>query len=82
MLCIHYHKTIISGKLTFEEFFKIVDEAQKNKARSERSRKRKADDDFVYEDDEDFEAEGDIAADEDEDDDSWMPDSPKATGWS
>ena len=68
--------------MTFEEFFKIVDQVQKDKGRSERSRKRKADGDFVYEDDEDFEAEEDVLADEDDEEDSWMPDSSKATGWS
>ena len=73
--------SIVLGRLTFEEFFKIVDQAQKDKGRGERSRKRKADGDYVYEDDNDFEAEDDLLGFEDNEDDSWMPESPKATGW-
>ena len=71
----------ISGKMTFEEFSKVLDESKKSKGRSERNRKRKADGDFVYEEEEDYEAEDDKLSDENVEDESWVPDAPKTTGW-
>ncbi|XP_076462088.1 general transcription factor 3C polypeptide 3-like [Babylonia areolata] len=71
--------TYLTGKLTFGEFFKAVDDARKTRLSEKRIRKRKADGEFVYgDDDEDLEQEEEELVEEEREDTLWLPDTKSA----